>query len=125
LGGLGLVSAKRGEIWLIDLNPTRGQEIKKTRPAVVMSSNIYQSIAMRIVIPISTWQEKFSNRPFMVKIPATPNNGLNQDSAGNVLQVRSVSTERFVNRIGRLERDRLNELLAGLVISIEYDYAAD
>ena len=113
--------AQRGDIWLVDLNPTRGQEIRKTRPAVVISSNVYAAIAMRVVIPISTWQTKFSTRPFMVRIPATLNNGLDRDSAGNVLQVRSVSTERFVNRIGQIEDDRLKELLAGLVICVEYD----
>jgi mRNA interferase MazF len=112
---------KRGEIWLVDLNPTKGQEIQKTRPAVVISSNTYQAIALRIIIPIATWQEKFITRPFMVKIPATPENGLDRDSAGNVLQIRGVSTERFVNCIGRIESNQLKELLAGLVICIEYD----
>jgi mRNA interferase MazF len=121
LGGLVLAVAKRGEIWLVDLNPTRGQEIKKTRPAVVISSNIYRSIAMRIVIPIASWQEKFSTRPFMVRIPSTSTNGLTQVSAGNILQVRSLSTERFVNRIGQLESDRFRELLAGLLICVGYD----
>lgn len=112
---------KRGEIWLVDLNPTRGQEIQKTRPAVVLSSNIYQPIAVRIVIPITTWQEKFIARPFMVKIPPTPENGLDRDSAGNVLQVRSVSTERFVKWLGQVEDGQLKELVAGLAICVEYD----
>lgn len=112
---------KRSEIWLVDLNPTRGQEIQKTRPVVVISSNVYQPIAVRIVIPITTWQEKFITRPFMVKIPSTSDNRLDRDSAGNVLQVRSVSTERFIAQIGHIEQDQLKELLAGLVICVEYD----
>jgi len=112
---------KRGEIWLVDLNPTKGQEIQKTRPVVVISSDIYQPIALRIVIPVTSWQEKFETRPFMVKISSTPENGLDRDSAGNVLQVRNVSTERFVCQIGRIENERLKELLAGLAICVEYD----
>ncbi|MFM7447463.1 MAG: type II toxin-antitoxin system PemK/MazF family toxin [Leptolyngbyaceae cyanobacterium] len=112
---------KRGEIWLVNLNPTKGQEIQKTRPVVVISSDVYQPIALRIVIPITTWQEKFIARPFMVKILPTSENGLDRDSAGNVLQVRSVSTERFVRQIGRIENECLKELLAGLVICVEYD----
>jgi mRNA interferase MazF len=113
--------AKRGEIWVVDLNPTTGQEIQKTRPVVVVSSNFYQPVALRIIIPITSWQEKFITRPFLVKIPSTARNGLTRDSAGNVLQVRSVSTERFVQRIGQLEADRLKELIAGLAICVEYD----
>jgi mRNA interferase MazF len=44
------------------------------------------------VIPLTTGQNKFINRPFMVKIVQDKINGLNQDSAGNVLQIRSLST---------------------------------
>lgn len=50
---------KRGEIWLVQLDPTRGQEIKKTRPAVVISSNLLNSVSVRIIIPIAKWQAKF------------------------------------------------------------------
>ncbi len=87
-----MTNPRRGEIWLVDLNPTRGQELQKTRPVIVISSDLFQAIAMRIIIPITTWQEKFTTRPFMVKLPATPANGLDRDSASNILQVRSLST---------------------------------
>jgi mRNA interferase MazF len=111
----------RGEIWLVDLNPTVGQEIQKTRPVVVVSSDIYRPIALRIVIPITTWQEKFVSRPFLVKIPKTSANGLDRDSAGNTLQVRSISTERFIRQIGKVDAEQLRELLAGLIICVEYE----
>jgi mRNA interferase MazF len=116
-----MINPKRGEIWLVDLNPSKGQELQKTRPVVVISSNLFQTIALRIIIPITTWQEKFTTRPFMVKIPATSANGLDQDSAGNALQVRSLSTERFVRRLGQLEIYQLKELLAALVICVEFE----
>ncbi|MEG4086455.1 type II toxin-antitoxin system PemK/MazF family toxin [Microcoleus sp. POL10_C6] len=50
---------KRGEVWLVQLDPTRGQEIQKTRPAVVISSEMFSSIPMRIIIPVATGQPKF------------------------------------------------------------------
>jgi len=50
-----MTNPKRGEIWLVQLDPTRGQEIHKTRPAVVISSEIFSSIPMRIIIPVATW----------------------------------------------------------------------
>ena len=52
---------RRGEIWLVDLNPTRGQEMQKIRPVVVISSDLLQPISLRIIVPITTWQEKFTN----------------------------------------------------------------
>jgi mRNA interferase MazF len=47
-------------------------------------------------------------------------NGLDQDSAGNVLQIRSLSTQRFIDKIGVVSNQVMGELLAGLIISIDY-----
>lgn len=116
-----MINPKRGELWLVDLNPTIGQEIQKTRPVVVISSDFILSIPMRIIIPITSWQEKFINRPFMIKISATSENNLTADSGGNTLQVRSISTERFVKRIGKISDNILKELLAGLIICVDYE----
>ncbi len=115
-----MTNPRRGEIWLVQLDPTRGQEIQKTRPAVVISSQMFSSIPMRIIIPVATWQTKFQNRPFMIPIQRTDENGLDADSAGNVLQVRSVTTERFVMCLGKVSAAVLQELLAGLVICVDY-----
>ncbi len=111
---------KRGDIWLVQLDPTRGQEIQKTRPAIVISVDMFSSIPMRIIIPIATWQPKFQNRPFMVYIQQTQENGLDADSAGNILQVRSVTTERFIRYIGKVSDNVMQELLAGLIVCVDY-----
>ena len=44
---------KPGEVWLVQLDPTRGQEIQKTCPPVVISSEMLSSIPMRIIIPVA------------------------------------------------------------------------
>jgi mRNA interferase MazF len=49
-----MTSAKRGEIWLVNLDPTRGQEIQKTRPIVIISSDLFEPIPLRIAIPIAS-----------------------------------------------------------------------
>lgn len=116
-----MTNPNRGEIWLVDLDPTRGQEIQKTRPVVIISTNLFAPIPLRIIIPITTWQDKFDRRPFMVKLPATETNGLARDSAANVLQIRSLSTQRFVKRLGQIEPEVMTEILAGLVICVDYE----
>ena len=116
-----MINPRRGEIWLVDLNPTRGQEIQKTRPVVIISAEAFQPIPLRIIVPITSWQEKFCDRLFMVKIEACPENQLSRDSAGNVLQVRSISTERFVKRLGQVSDEILQELLAGLIVCVDYE----
>jgi mRNA interferase MazF len=119
-----MINAKRGEVWLVDLNPTRGQEIQKTRPVVIISSDLFDSISLKIAIPITSWQEKFGDRPFMVKIDANADNGLNCNSAGNILQVRSLSTDRFTKRLGQVSVEVLQELLSGLIICTDYELEA-
>ncbi|MCY7277144.1 MAG: type II toxin-antitoxin system PemK/MazF family toxin [Phormidesmis sp. CAN_BIN44] len=101
--------------------PTRGQEIQKTRPVVVITADLFNPIPLRIIVPITSWQAKFSDRPFMVSINVSSENGLDRDSAGNVLQVRSLSTERFMRRLGQVSDEILQELLAGLVICVDYE----
>lgn len=56
----------------------------------------------------------------MVKISVTSENKLTRDSAGNTLQVRSISTERFVKKTGQISDDLLKELLAALLICVDY-----
>jgi len=114
------INPQKGEIWQVNLDPTIGQEIKKTRPVIIISSNIYNPIALRIIIPITTWQDKFIDRPFMVKISQDNNNGLVQDSAGNVLQIRSISTQRFIKKIGIISPEIMSDILDSLMISVDY-----
>ena len=44
---------KRGEIWLVNLNPTVGAEIHKTRPAIVISSDYIGKLPLKLVVPIT------------------------------------------------------------------------
>ena len=86
----------------------------------MISSNLFNSVSVRIIIPIAKWQAKFQNRPFMISIPKTDENGLDNDFVGNVLQFRSIANERFVRCIGWVSNLILEELLAGLIICIDY-----
>jgi mRNA interferase MazF len=51
----------------------------------------------------------------------TQTNGLNQDSAGNLLQIRSLATERFICKLGQVTDEILQELLSGFVICVDYE----
>lgn len=111
---------RRGEVWWVNLDPTVGSEIQKTRPAVVLSSDAFAGAPVRLVVPVTTWQDRFTNRPNLVRLDASKQNGLNNASAGDVLQLRCLSLERFSQRLGRLEADLLEELAAAAVVVIDY-----
>lgn len=111
---------KRGEIWMVSLDPTRGDEIKKRRPAVVVSSTGLGRLRLRIVVPLtSSWRGDLASSYWMVPIPASAMNGLSQDSTADAFQLRSVSLERFAGKRGQLEADLLEQVAAAVGVVIE------
>ena len=109
---------RRGEIWWVDFTPSVGAEIQKVRPAAVMSLDSLGHLDLRIVIPLTTWREKFARWPWMMPVGKSALNGLANDSAANVLQVKSVSTDRFREFIGHLSADRVDELAAAISLVV-------
>jgi mRNA interferase MazF len=91
---------KQNEIWLINLDPTVGAEIKKTRPAVIISDNALGKLPLKIIVPITDWKENYSIAPWMVRVIPDDENGLSKISSVDCFQVRSVSEERSVKKLG-------------------------
>lgn len=112
---------KQGDIWLINLDPTVGAEIKKTRPAIVVSDNALGKLPLKIIVPITDWKEKYELVPWMVNIKPDKMNGLTKESTVDCFQVRSISEERFVKRLGEISDTVLEGIKIGLakVLSIE------
>ncbi|OFX19949.1 MAG: PemK family transcriptional regulator [Bacteroidetes bacterium GWA2_31_9] len=112
---------KQGEVWLINLDPTIGSEIKKTRPAIIVNDDLLGKLPLRIIVPLTDWKDRYDIAPWMIKIEASSNNGLNKTSSVDCFQVRSVSSERFVKRLGRIKLESMEEVRVGLskVLSID------
>src|SRR5690606_6557581 len=60
---------QQGEIWVVNFDPTRGAEIKKPRPARVVSADDIGVLPLRIVVPITQWDASRSNLPWFVPLP--------------------------------------------------------
>lgn len=105
---------KRGEIWLINLDPTLGAEIKKTRPAIIVSADPLGKLPLRIIVPITDWKKHYSIAPWMIKLMPATQNGLSKTSSADCFQVRSVSEIRFVRRIGTITASQMEEISFGL-----------
>lgn len=110
----------RGEVWDVDLNPTKGAEMQKQRPVVVMSSDTLRSLPLRLVAPITGWQTLFDGKVSHVKIAPTQSNGLTKLSAVDTLQLRGIALERFIRRRGQLSATELEEVAAAIAAVIEY-----
>ena len=112
---------KQNEVWLINLDPTIGAEIKKTRPAIIVNDIALGKLPLSIIVPITDWKERYAIAPWMIKIVSTRKNGLAKDSSADCFQIRSVSRTRFVKRIGTIEESTMDEIRIGLakVLSID------
>ena len=109
----------RGEIWLVDFNPTIGKEIQKTRPALVVSADAIGGPGMKIVVPFTTYRDKHDRFPWCVSVKPNQRNGLDNKSTADTFQIKSVSMERFVRRIGVVSSATLDDVVAAVAICIE------
>lgn len=114
------LSPLRGEIWKVNFNPTVGDEIQKTRPAVVISSDSVGVLKVKLVAPITKWKNSFSGKLWLVPISPNERNGLTQPSVIDSLQIRGVAIERFIEKIGRVSAIEIEEIAAAIAIIVEF-----
>lgn len=94
---------RRGDVHAVDLDPTRGSEANKRRPAVIVSNDAANATARRLgrgvitVVPVTSNIERIY--PFQVLLPAA-DTGLERDSKAQAEQIRSVAVERVGHRLG-------------------------
>lgn len=93
--------AARGEIWVTDLDPTRGREQRGTRPALVVSADPlnHGPAQLVIIVPLTTTDRRV---PLHVKIEP-PNGGVRETSFAMCEAIRSVAKERLVSRWGKVD----------------------
>jgi mRNA interferase MazF len=95
---------RRGEVFLVGLDPTRGGEMRKTRPCVIVSPDeLNAHLRTFIVAPLTTGSHPY---PFRVACRFGKR-------AGHVVldQIRTVDRERLVHRVGRLTSVALSKVL--------------
>ena len=93
---------KQAEIWEINLSPTIGAELRKVRPAVILNDDAMGVLSLRVIAPVTGWKKQFQDAPWMVKLTPAPNNNLKKISTVDCFQIRSISTRRFIQKIGNV-----------------------
>jgi mRNA interferase MazF len=94
---------KRGEIWLVELDPTIDREINKTRPAVIVNDDEIGVLPLKVIVPITDWKEIFADRPWMVLVEPNASNGLRKSSGVDTFQIRSLSERRLIRKLGHVD----------------------
>ncbi len=107
---------KRGEVWLVNLDPTIGAEIKKTRPSVIVNDDAIGILPLKVIVPITEWKDRYAIAPWMVRLQTDAENGLEKTSAADAFQVRSIAQERLVRRLGKLSDATMENITRALAI---------
>jgi mRNA interferase MazF len=97
----------RGDVWIVRLDPTEGHELRKTRPALVVSPpEINDNLGIAIAAPLTT-----GSRPARFRISV---NFAGQDGLILLEQIRVLDKRRFERRLGTIDQKTLSDVLAGL-----------
>lgn len=109
---------KQGEIWMVDLRPTIGSEQKGRRPVVIISGNaMNDNLGVVIACPLSSSLKGYAG---CVGIKSLPENGLENDSEIITFQVRCLSKNRLVRKLGVVTDGQLEMVKKGLSEILTY-----
>jgi mRNA interferase MazF len=109
---------RRGEIWLVDFEPSFDAEIRKVRPAVVLSLDQLARLPLRVVVPLTEWKPQYNQYSWFVRIPTSPSNGLGKESAADAFQVKSVSETRFSRLLGAASANELDAIATAVAFVV-------
>jgi mRNA interferase MazF len=115
----GMKMMQRGEIWLVNLDPTIGSEIRKTRPAVIISSDLVGILPLKVIVPFTDWKDRYDQAPWMVRVDSNEQNGLSKPSAADALQIRSVLQQRLVKKLGILSPVQVAKIIQAVMTVLQ------
>jgi mRNA interferase MazF len=106
-----------GSIWLVNFDPSIGTEIRKTRPAIIVSGTLFNQRRKVTVLPITSSVPDSRLLPVVVPIIPNETNGLTTDSFIVCIDPMTFDKQRLVKRLGVLDIDKIRQ-----VQSILYSY---
>ena len=112
-----LVRPRRGEVYLVNFDPTLGAEIQKTRPVVIVQNDVANRHSAITIVAAITSQFDHPLYPTEVLI-RPPEGGLRMDSVGLLNQIRSIDKQRLVGRLGTLKPETMDRVDHAILISM-------
>lgn len=112
-----MFDVKRGEIWLVNLDPTIGHEIRKERPAIIIQNDIGNKYSpITIVAPITS---QGTDKVYPIEILLTSeNSGLKKESKALFNQIRAVDKKRLIKKIGKIKEEATDNMNEAIKISL-------
>jgi mRNA interferase MazF len=99
---------KQAEIWNVNLNPVKGSEQAGFRPVVILSGNLANEFLRTVIVcPLTTKIKGYKGNPVL---EPDIKNGLKEKSEVLVFHIRSISKDRFVNKLGEVTPDCMEQM---------------
>ena len=113
-----MIRPKRGDIYLVNCDPTVGAEIRKTRPALILQNDVANKFSPVTIVAAISSQFDDTLYPTEVLITAKARTGLAVDSVVLLNQIRTVDKKRLAQRLGTLSSAKMEEVNQALRISL-------
>ena len=113
-----MMEIKRGDIWLVNLDPTIGHEIKKSRPAVIIQNDLGNKYSPITIIAPITSQNTEKVYPIEVFL-ARKVSGLDKDSKVLLNQIRAIDKRRLLKKLSKIDAETLEIISEALAISLD------
>ncbi len=102
------ISPRRGDVWWVQLDPTRGSEIQKTRPCIVVTTDVVNARRRTVVIvPLSSSPR--ASPPLLIAVRS-----LGTPAVAVLDQIRAVAKERLQGKLGAISTDEFETIEDGL-----------
>jgi len=111
------MSIKRGDLFYVDLNPTKGSEQKGRRPVLVIQNDIGNEVSPRTLIAPLTTKSFTKEYPTNVNIPKGMS-GLKENSTVLLSQIRTIDKSRLENKIGHLPQSYMTKVDEAIRVSL-------
>jgi len=112
-----MLDVRRGEIWVVNLDPTIGHEIKKVRPAVIIQNDVGNKYSpITIIAPLTSQNIE---RIYPIDVLLTPeNSGIEKFSKVLLNQIRAVDKKRLITKIGIVDEETIEKIDEAIRISL-------
>ena len=107
---------RRGEVWIVSLDPTIGHEIRKTRPAIVVTNDVYNTHNWVVIVMPLTSHDHAEYDQVLIRPPEA---GITQPSVTLPDQLRAVDRRRLVQRLGKLKPQTMRQVNRSLRIVLD------
>lgn len=112
------MNIRRGDIYLVALDPVMGSEISKTRPALIVSNDINNRFSGTLTVLPITSKNLQKIYPFEIFLQKGIGN-LPKDSKAKADQIRTLDKRRFVKFIGAVDAEAMQEVEKALMIHLQ------